>query len=64
MLTKGGVAVLPALFFEINALLLAVIVAAFIAHELTASWDVAYAVPRREVTPTEHTFTACWKTFR
>jgi hypothetical protein len=48
------------LFLEINALVLAVMVATFFVHEATAFWDVAYAEGRRAVTPTEqHALVGC-----
>ncbi|MCO4857256.1 diguanylate cyclase [Herbaspirillum sp. WGmk3] len=53
MLLEMGVPVLAALFFEVNALVLAVMIFAFLAHEATALWDVTYAVHRRRVTPIE-----------
>lgn len=53
MLAEMGVPVLAALLLEINALVLAVMVAAFILHEATALWDVSYANARRQVTPFE-----------
>lgn len=53
LLAEAGGAVLAGLFFEINALILALMLIALIAHELTAYWDVAYAHPRREITPME-----------
>ena len=55
LLMFGEVAVplLMCLFFEINALTFVVMIAAFIAHEATALWDVSYAVKRRWVSPFE-----------
>lgn len=53
MLVEMGLPTLAALFLEINAPVLAMMVAAFVAHEATALWDVSYAVTRREVTPLE-----------
>lgn len=53
MLLEMGIPVLAALFFEINALVLAVMIFAFLVHEATALWDVTYAVHRRQVTPIE-----------
>ncbi len=49
MLGEVGGPILLALFFEINALILALSVAAFVAHEATSHWDLRYAVPRRRV---------------
>jgi hypothetical protein len=48
-----AVAVLAAMFLEINALVLLVMVFCFLAHEATALWDVRYASTLREVTPIE-----------
>lgn len=53
MLLEMGIPVLAALVFEINALVLLVMVVAFLLHEATALWDVSYAVGRRKVTPIE-----------
>jgi hypothetical protein len=53
MMAELGLPILMGLFLEINALVLAVVVAAFVVHEATAYWDVAYAEGRRAVTPTE-----------
>ena len=55
LLMFGEIAVplLMCLFFEINALVFAVMIAGFIAHEATALWDVSYAIERRYVSPIE-----------
>jgi hypothetical protein len=53
MLAEGGIAVLMGLFLEINALVLTIMIMAFIAHEATSYWDVSYAAARRKVSPTE-----------
>ena len=37
----------------INALIFAVMIIAFLAHEATALWDVSYAIERRYVSPLE-----------
>jgi hypothetical protein len=42
MMAERGRPVLMGLFLEINALVLAVMVATFLVHEATAFWDVAY----------------------
>ena len=42
-----------ALHFEINALILYLMLFCFLAHEATALWDVYYASDKREVTPIE-----------
>jgi hypothetical protein len=53
MLAEMGVPVLAALLLQVNALVLVVMVVAFVLHEATALWDVSYAVSRRRVTPVE-----------
>lgn len=53
MLAEMAVPVLAALLLEINALVLAVMVVAFLLHEVTALWDVRFATAHRKVTPFE-----------
>jgi hypothetical protein len=53
MFAEIAVPLLAALFFEINALVILFMIAGFIAHEVTALWDVSYAIDKREVTPVE-----------
>lgn len=53
MMTETGIPLLMGLFFEINALVLAIMGTLFVAHEATAYWDVNYAETRRTVTPNE-----------
>jgi hypothetical protein len=48
-----GVPILAAIFLEINALVFAVMIVAFLLHEATALWDVSYASATRKVTPIE-----------
>jgi hypothetical protein len=48
-----AVPVLAALFLEINAAVILVMIVCLVLHELTAIWDVRYATATREVTPTE-----------
>jgi len=45
--------VLAALFLEINAGILLLMIVAFILHEATAIWDVSYASATRHVAPVE-----------
>jgi hypothetical protein len=52
-LAEMGVPVVLALFFEINALVIALMIAAFVLHELTTWLDLRYAVNKREVMPVE-----------
>lgn len=53
MYAEVAVPLLACLFLEINALVILVMIAAFLLHEATALWDVRYAVSRRRVTPLE-----------
>jgi len=53
MFGEMAVPLLMCLFLEINALVFAVMIAAFIAHEATALWDVSYAIDKRYVSPLE-----------
>jgi hypothetical protein len=53
MFGEMAVPLLAALFLEINALIIVLMIIAFVAHEATALWDVSYAVTRRAVSPFE-----------
>ena len=53
MMVEVGIPMLLGLVFEINAGLIALMLAAYQAHEATAIWDVSFAVERREVLPRE-----------
>jgi hypothetical protein len=53
MFGEIGVPLVACLFLEINALVFAAIIGAFLAHEATALWDVSYATRHRTVTPVE-----------
>ncbi|WAH52097.1 diguanylate cyclase [Pseudescherichia vulneris] len=53
MFLEMGLPLLAALFLEVNALIIAVMIAMFFLHEMTALWDVSYAVSARKVTPIE-----------
>lgn len=55
LLMFGEVAIplLLAMFFEINALVILIMMLGFIAHQLTALWDVSFAVDKRDVSPIE-----------
>ncbi|SHH71083.1 diguanylate cyclase [Pollutimonas bauzanensis] len=48
-----GIALLAALFLDINAGIIAFMIVMFLVHEATALWDVSYAVTARRVTPVE-----------
>lgn len=53
MFAEIGVPLLAAIFLEINAGIIALMIVAFFLHEATALWDVSYAVSLRKVTPIE-----------
>lgn len=53
MLAEVGLPLLAALFLEINALLLALMVAGFLLHELTVLADLRYASTKRIIPPGE-----------
>lgn len=53
MFAQMGVPMLAAIFLEINAGIIALMIVAFALHEATALWDVHYAVRHREVGPIE-----------
>jgi len=59
MLVEMAIPVTAAMTFEVNALILLLMIVCWVLHEATAVWDVFYAVERREVTPIEqwvHTY--------
>jgi hypothetical protein len=53
MMTEVGVPILAGMLLEIDAGVLALMLAAFALHGLTAMWDVSFAVSRRLVLPRE-----------
>lgn len=53
LFAQMGVGVLAALLLQINALLLALLAALFVLHELTAWVELRFVVSRREVRPVE-----------
>jgi hypothetical protein len=53
LLAEAGTGLLAGLFLEINALVIAVMIAAFIAHEFTTYWDLSYSITRRKIPPIE-----------
>ena len=53
MLVEMAIPVLAGLFLEITSPIIALMIASFLLHEVTALWDVSYAVTRRHVTPIE-----------
>ena len=53
MFVEIAVPVLACLLLDINALVFALMLAAFALHEATSLWDVSYAASRRRVPPLE-----------
>jgi hypothetical protein len=53
MMAESSLPLLSALFLEVNAGVLSIALASLALHQVTATWDVAYAEGRREVTATE-----------
>jgi hypothetical protein len=53
MFAEAGVPGLASLVFQSNALMLLALFVGFALHEVTAMWDVSYAVKRRHVPPFE-----------
>jgi hypothetical protein len=53
MFAEIGLPLLAAIFLQINAGIIALMIIAFFIHEATALWDVSYAVTARNVTPIE-----------
>ena len=51
--TEIGVPILAALFLEINAAVILLMIVCLILHQLTAFWDLSYAHHKREVSPFE-----------
>src|SRR5215207_5747699 len=59
-----AVPTLAAIFLEINALIIFIMIVCLILHEATAIWDVSYAYRTRTITPTEqhiHSFQKCFR---
>lgn len=48
-----AVPTLAAIFLEINAMIILIMIVCLVLHEATAIWDVSYAYQTRTVTPTE-----------
>ncbi|HEU4854778.1 MAG TPA: diguanylate cyclase [Nitrosospira sp.] len=53
MLAEMGLPLLAAIFLQVNAGIIALMIAAFFLHEITALWDVSYAVTVRRISPIE-----------
>ena len=52
-LGEAGIPVILGLLFDINALIIAIMLVALVVHEATALWDVTYAHTRRYISPLE-----------
>jgi len=53
LFAEMGVPVLAAIFLEINALIIAVMIVCFVLHEATSLWDVSFASKHRTIAPIE-----------
>ncbi|MBZ9740822.1 MULTISPECIES: diguanylate cyclase [unclassified Mesorhizobium] len=53
MFAEVGIPLLAAMFLDVNALVIAIMIVTFFIHEATAMWDVRYATTARTVTPIE-----------
>lgn len=53
MMSEAGLPAVAGLLLDVNAGVLLLMLLGVIAHSATAAWDVAYAVERRKVEPTE-----------
>ncbi|RUW87865.1 MAG: diguanylate cyclase [Mesorhizobium sp.] len=53
MFAEVGIPLLAAMFLEVNALIILLMIVAFLLHEATAMWDVRYATTARTVSPIE-----------
>ncbi|MGX7871528.1 diguanylate cyclase [Mesorhizobium sp. ORM6] len=53
MFAEVGVPLLAAMFLEVNALVIAVMMIVILIHEATAIWDVRYATTARTMSPIE-----------
>ena len=51
MFSEVAVPLLTAIFFEINALVICLMIIGLVAHQLTALWDVTFANDRRYISP-------------
>jgi hypothetical protein len=53
MFAEIGLPLLAAIFLQINAGIIALMIVAFFIHQATSLWDVSYAVTARNVSPIE-----------
>jgi hypothetical protein len=49
------------LFLEITSPVIALMIASFLLHDMTALWDVSYAVTLRDVSRSSSTCRVSWK---
>lgn len=59
LLGEAGVPILAALFLQINAPVIGLMLGALVLHQATSLWDVSFTSKRREITPIEqhvHTY--------
>jgi hypothetical protein len=53
MMIEVGPAVMAGLFLEMNAGVIALIIAAYLGHEATVNWDIRYTADKRPILPGE-----------
>jgi hypothetical protein len=53
MMGEAGIAILAGLFFDVNSLVLLIMLVAWAIHEATAMWDLIYANAHRDVNAIE-----------
>ncbi|MCA0025132.1 MULTISPECIES: diguanylate cyclase [unclassified Mesorhizobium] len=53
MFAEVGIPLLAAMFLDVNAPIILIMIVTFFVHEATAMWDVSYATTARTVTPIE-----------
>src|SRR5438105_14887226 len=54
MYAEIGIGMLAVAFLEIDAAVLAIVLAVFVAHEATVYWVLNYSTTKRDVGPVEH----------
>jgi hypothetical protein len=64
MLGEIGIPLCAALFLQINALIIALMIGAYLVHQLTALWDLRYAITPRFTGPSSSKCTASWSCCR
>src|SRR3954468_5915110 len=53
MLAEIATPLLAAIFFEINALVIAIMIVGFVLHKMTVLWDTTFPSHKRLITPIE-----------